>query len=80
MLLGEIMIRLRTICEGELWAGFFGINANGDQPECMEEIEIDVEDESIEVDSDGTIRPCYSIECPNCHRYLEWPQKWEVVG
>lgn len=74
-----MVIRLRTICEAELWAGFFGYNTNGDQPECGFEIIEDVEEESLEVDQQGNMRPCYAIECPKCGTTIEWPQEWEVI-
>ena len=72
-------MKLRTTCGHTIWAGFFGINEHGNQPECGEEIEIEVEEECIEVDKHGDTRPCFSVECSNCHNYLEWPQIWEVV-
>jgi hypothetical protein len=72
-------MKLSTTCEHTIWAGFFGINENGDQPECGEVIEIEVEEECVEVDRHGDVRPCFSVECPNCHNDLEWPQIWEVV-
>lgn len=72
------MPKLRTTCERELWAGFFGINENGDQPECSTEIEIEVEEEDIERDKQG-IRPYFAVECPKCHGVLEWPHAWEIV-
>jgi hypothetical protein len=73
------MVMLKTTCEGELWAGFFGINANGDQPECDAEITIEVEEDCTETDKYGNIRPSFSVECPKCHRDIDWPQEWEVV-
>lgn len=72
------IIRLQTICETELWAGFFGIDSNGTQSECGCVIEIEVESDCIEQDEDG-IRPSFSVECPKCHRWLEWPQNWEIL-
>lgn len=71
-------MKLRTTCETELWAGFFGINENGDQPICNTEIEEEVEEDSIEQDEDG-LRPCYAVRCPSCGSLLEWPQSWEIV-
>ena len=73
------MIKLQTICTMELWAGYFGIDEDGNQPECGEVINIKVEQEDIETDEDGTIRPCYAIRCPKCKMNLEWPQAWETV-
>jgi hypothetical protein len=73
-----IMPKLRTECGAELWAGFFGINTNGDQPECTEEIIEEVDEDCIERDESG-IRPCYAVRCPKCGILLEWPQEWEIV-
>jgi hypothetical protein len=25
------------------------------------------------------MRPCYSVQCPQCGFLLEWPQAWEPV-
>jgi len=72
-------MKLSTICGHEKWAGFFGINENGDQPECTEEIEIDVEEDCI-IKEDGYVRPAFSVECPGCGVLLEWPQEWEIVA
>ena len=71
------LIRLRTTCERELWVGFFGYNENGDQPECTQEITIDVEPECVEKE-DG-IRPSFAVQCPSCKGWLEWPHEWEVI-
>jgi hypothetical protein len=68
-------MRLQTTCEHEIWSGFFGINANGDQPECQTEITIDVEDDCI-VREEDTIRPSFSVDCPGCGATLDWPQEW----
>lgn len=73
-------VTLRTTCEMEIWSGFFGIDCEGNQPECGCEVEIEVELESIEVDADGTLRPCFGVQCPGCKCLLEWPQSWEVVS
>ena len=73
----DCTIQLETTCEQELWAGFFGINSNGDQPECGNFITEVVEEESIEFDETG-IRPCYSVRCTKCGALLEWPQQWEL--
>jgi hypothetical protein len=72
------MVKIRTTCGMEIWSGFFGIDANGTQPDCMEEIEIEVEEESIEREGDA-VKLCYSIACPKCGGLIEWPQEWEVV-
>jgi len=72
-------VKLETICEQELWAGFFGINANGDQPECGQEIIIEVEEDCIDTDDDGNIRPSYVVECPKCGALLDWPQVWTLI-
>lgn len=68
---------LITTCGNEIWSGFFGINANGDQPECGCEIEIEVDDDCIEYEG-KTLRPAFSVQCPKCGAYLEWPQEWEI--
>ena len=73
-------VTLRTTCGAELWAGFFGIDCNGNQPECGHEFEIEVEEESVEIDKHGDIRVCFGIECPVCKTLLEWPQVWEIVS
>ena len=66
-----------TTCERELWSGFFGIDEFGTQPECNQVIEILIDDdEELEIDEDGTIRPVYSVECPRCKGSLDWPQAW----
>lgn len=72
-------MKLSTTCEHVILAGFFGINENGHQPECGEEIEIQVEVESVETDEFGDTRPCFSVECPKCNNDLDWPQIWEIV-
>ena len=74
------VVMLRTVCEMELWAGFFGVDTNGNQPECGHEFTIEIESDSIAVDVDGTVRPCYGVNCPKCNSLLEWPQAWEVVS
>ena len=71
------LVRLTTTCQRELWAGFFGYNANGDQPECPQEITVDVEEECVERE-DGIIRPSFAVECPACGGLLEWPHEWEI--
>ena len=71
-------MKLSTICGHEKWAGFFGINENGDQPECTEEIEIEVKEDCIERE-DENIRLNFSVECPGCGALLEWPHEWEIV-
>ena len=74
------VVTLRTECTMELWAGFFGIDVNGTQPECGHEFEIEVEVDSLETSDDGTVRPCYGVHCPKCNSLLEWPQAWELVS
>jgi len=74
----EAMMKLRTVCEREIWSGFFGIDEYGTQPECGQEIEIEVEEDCIINDKYG-IRPSFSVECPKCHGTIAWPQQWEVV-
>jgi hypothetical protein len=71
-------MKISTTCEQILWAGFFGNNPNGDQPECGTYIELDVEEDYIDKEEPG-IRPSYSIRCPKCNALLEWPQEWEEV-
>ncbi len=71
-------MKLQTTCEAEIWSGFFGINENGDQPECGAVIEEEVEEDCVERDEYG-IRPCYSVRCPKCGILLEWPQEWEII-
>jgi len=59
-------MKLEATCRCELFAGFFGIDASGNQPECGNTIEIDVElDDLIKVDDDSFCLP-YSIECESC--------------
>jgi hypothetical protein len=70
---------LRTTCETELWAGFFGIDETGRQPECDQEILEELEEDSLEIEEDGTMRPCYSVQCPKCKTWLEWPHAWYLV-
>lgn len=72
------MIKLQTICEVELWEGVFGIDQFGTQPTCNTIIDEDVEKDSLEIDKDGTMRPCYAVQCPNCKSELEWPQTWWI--
>lgn len=71
------MVALRTTCEIEIWSGFFGIDANGTQPECGNEIEIDVEPDEYETDEHGDVRPVFAVLCTKCKTWLEWPQIWE---
>jgi hypothetical protein len=75
----SLVVQLQTICEAELWSGFFGIDETGRQPECGCVITEQAEEDSIEVDQDGKMRPCYSVQCPQCGFLLEWPQAWEPV-
>lgn len=72
------MITLETECENLLFVGFFGMNENGDWPECGEYITEDVEEDSLVVDEYGT-RPCYEVECPKCGCSLGWPHNWSVL-
>jgi hypothetical protein len=74
------VIRMRTTCDHEIWAGFFGVDPNGTQPECGCEITIDVEPDCIEYEDGKMARPSYSVECPKCKALLEWPQEWEIVA
>jgi hypothetical protein len=67
-------ILLRTTCGTELCAGFFEIY------ECDQELIEEVEEDSLVVDEDGTMRPCYSIECPKCGSLLGWPHAWEALN
>lgn len=60
----------------EIWSGFFGIDEDGNQPECGTHIRIEVEEESVVWGKDGPY-PCYDIECPKCKglldsAYTEW--------
>jgi hypothetical protein len=72
-------MKLRTECGHEIWVGFFGKNANGDQDECMAEFEVDVDEDEIESDCSG-IRPAFTVQCPKCGSDLAWPQIWwEVI-
>jgi len=64
-------IKLETTCTMEIWSGFFGIDVEGNQPECGEVIQIEVEPDSLIIEDDGTAYPCYSIECPKCKGVLE---------
>jgi hypothetical protein len=70
---------LTTTCGAESWMPFFGIDETGRMPECDQVLTEEVEEDSLEIDSDGTMRPCYSIECPNCGCLLEWPHAWELI-
>ena len=74
-------MKLRTTCENNIWAGtiYYGINANGEYAACSTDIEIDVDEDSIEIRR-GILGPCYSVKCPHCGTTLEWPQEWEIVG
>lgn len=70
------MTQLRTVCGAELWSGFFGVDADGTQPECT--CEIFVETDEYEEDGDDIHLP-FSVECPECGMVLEWPQVWETA-
>ena len=66
-------MKLRTTCYMETPVGFFGINADGYQPDCG------YEPECVETNEDGSVRPCYAVQCSSCNSLLEWPQEWEIV-
>ena len=73
-------MKLTTTCERILFAGYFGIDEIGTQPECGCVVEIEIEDKDVEecIEYDGdNIRPSFSVECPKCKTMLEWPQVWE---
>jgi hypothetical protein len=71
-------MKLQTVCEHILFAGFFGTDQNGSQPTCGQVIVEDVEEECLEQDENG-LRPSYSINCPKCGTELCWPHVWYVV-
>lgn len=71
---------MRTTCGATIWSGFFGYNENGDHEECYCEIEEIVEEESVEFDEHGPIRPCYPVDCPECGASIEGPQEWELIA
>ena len=62
-----------------LWAGFFGIDTDGNQPECNNEIEAEFSEGEIEYDAalEGYITSAFT--CPRCKNVLEWPQTWDIV-
>ena len=70
---------LETVCEAELWAGFFGIDETGSQPECNTTITEEVDEDCIDVDDEG-VRPSYTVSCPKCGCSLEWPQTWTILS
>lgn len=73
------MMVLRTECQNEMFAGFFGINADGMQPECGTVITEEVDGlDGFEADREG-VRPAYAVTCPGCGCQLEWPHDWEIV-
>ena len=72
-------IKLRTTCHAEIWSGFFGTNADGYQPDCEHEFEIEVDAEEVEINDDGEAVISSSVPCPKCGCLLEWPQTWEIV-
>jgi hypothetical protein len=72
-------MRLTTICESILWAGFFGINEHGDQPECLHETAVEVEDEDEYTEDKDGLRPVAEYSCPSCGGSLGWPQKWVIM-
>lgn len=71
-------IILNTVCENLIFSGVFGINENGDWPECDTLIEEEYDEEELVVDECGT-RPSFVVSCPKCGCALEWPHNWEIV-
>ena len=65
----------------ELFAGFFGIDANGTQPECGATVVVELDEESVELDGDGYPRPCFEVTCQSCGGVID-PTccDWEVLG
>lgn len=75
--MAENAISLQTTCKAEIWSGFYGIDEYGTQPECGNLITVEVEADSIETDEDGTMRPCFSVNCSKCGSELAWPHAWQ---
>lgn len=69
-------MKLKTYCGGKLWFGCFGADAEGNQHECNEVIEVELQEEDVEQDG-LSFWPSNTINCPKCHRPLELPQVWE---
>lgn len=69
---------LTTVCERELFAGYFGLDADGTQPECLQIIEVEVSEEEIDYGDDGVPRPPFTVTCPSCGNTIEWPHEWAI--
>lgn len=76
----EERLTIQTVCQQELWAGFFGINENGDQPACNQIITVQMGKDCIDFNPDGSIKSVPAFKCPKCKSLLEWPQEWYVVN
>jgi len=72
------LVTIRTTCGCEGWAGFFGYNENGDQPECNADVVLEVEEDCL-YEEDGRLYLAYDETCPVCGGNLVWPQEWEIV-
>jgi hypothetical protein len=71
-------MRIKTICEQEIFVAHFGINENGDQPICNQTIEIDnITQEELETDEAGL--HYFTTNCPKCGTELCWPHTWDIV-
>ena len=56
---------VEATCNCEIFAGFFGIDANGNQPECGNVLRIEVDEDEIEYEDD-LIKLPYSVKCDSC--------------
>jgi len=69
-------MKVKTDCGHILWAGHFGINESGDQPECLHVIRMDVE-EACYTHVEYGIELSFSSRCPKCNSTIESDHLWE---
>lgn len=62
------VLKLTTECPCELFVGLFGIDADGNQPECGHCIEVETDQYEIYRDEFHLL---VSVTCPNCQQTLD---------
>ena len=72
------MLTIATVCEHEVWSGFFGIDQYGNQPFCHNEITLQVEEECVSYAQNGTVKT-FTVKCPKCGGLIEDECEWEIV-
>lgn len=72
-------VKIVTTCGVEV-GPFWGINDDGYRPECMAEIEEEIEVETLLEYGPGPVWEApVVVTCPKCGTLLEWPQEWELA-